>query len=69
MSEPNKPSRREFTPEELAAIYAKYEKQFTVQDLLGYINNTDVKFPAEQVLVEAEELLRQLRDGKQERGQ
>jgi hypothetical protein len=64
MSEPNNWPPREFTPEELAAIYANYEKQFTVQDLLGYINDTDVKIPAEQVLVEAEELLRQLGNDK-----
>ena len=51
MSEPtNGPPLPDYTPEEKAAIYAEMKKKFTVEDLLGYINDEGEKVPAEQVL-------------------
>ena len=47
----------DYTPEEKAAIYAEMKKKFTVEDLLGYINDESEKFPAEQVLAEMEEIV------------
>jgi hypothetical protein len=51
---------REYTPEEMAAICAKFKQQFTVEDLLGYINDEGEKVPAEEVMAKAEALLRQI---------
>jgi hypothetical protein len=42
----------DYTPEEKAAILAKYKKEFTVEMLIEYIEDDDEKFPAEQVLEE-----------------
>jgi hypothetical protein len=64
MSEPYTPP--ELTPEEKAAIFAEMKKSFTADDLYGYIEDTGEKFPAEQVLAEGEELLRQLRAARQD---
>ena len=56
----------DYTPEQKAAIYAKYKKLFTVEDLIGYIENDDPTFPAEQVMAEADAIIRgdELRSGK-----
>ena len=68
MSEPtNNQPLPDYTPEEKAAIYAEMKKKFTVEDLLGYINDEDEKVPAEQVLAEAEEIVRQAEARKQEK--
>jgi hypothetical protein len=59
MSEPNNnPPLPDWTPEQKAAILAKFKKQFTVEKLIEYIEDDDEKFPAEQVLVEVEEMVR-----------
>jgi hypothetical protein len=59
MSEPNNnPPLPDWTPEEKAAIYAKFKKQFTVEKLIEYIEDDEEKFPAEQVLMEIEEMVR-----------
>jgi hypothetical protein len=47
-----------WTPEEKAAIYAEMKKKFTVEKLIEYIEDDEEKFPAEQVLVEIEEMVR-----------
>ncbi len=47
-----------WTPEEKAAIYAEMKKKFTVEKLIEYIEDDAEKFPAEQVLVEIEEMVR-----------
>ena len=49
---------REYTPEELKAIYAKFKKEFTVERLIEYIEDDDEKVPAGQVLAEIEEIVR-----------
>ena len=58
MDTPFKQPLPDYTPEQKVAIYAKYKKLFTVEDLIGYIENTDPTFPAEQVLAEADEIVR-----------
>ena len=55
----NKYEPREYTPEELRKIYAKFEKEFTCEKLIEYIEDSDEKFPIEQVLAEAEEIVRE----------
>ena len=42
----------DFTPEQKAAIYAKYKKLFTVEDLIGYIDDDEPIISADDVLVE-----------------
>jgi hypothetical protein len=54
------PRQPDWTPEEKARIFAEMHKRFTVEDLLGYVNDEDEKIPAEVVMARAEELLRQL---------
>jgi hypothetical protein len=54
----------DWTPEQKKAIYAEMQKLFTVEDLLGYINDTDEKIPMEQVMAEAEALLAELKAKK-----
>jgi hypothetical protein len=54
---------REFTPEELRAIYARHKKQFTVERLIEYIEDDQPKVPADVVLAEIEELVRQAGQG------
>jgi hypothetical protein len=49
---------REYSPEELRKIYAKFEKEFTCEKLIEYIEDDDVKFPIEDVLAKAEEIVR-----------
>ena len=53
----------EYTPEQLAAIYAEAKKNFTVEDLLEYFNPHLPIYPAEEVLAELERDL-QLWKGK-----
>ena len=52
---------REYTPEEMKRICDEQKKFFTADDLYGYIEDTDEKFPMEQVLAEAEEMIREAR--------
>ena len=47
----------DFTPEQKAAIYAQAKKNFTVEDLIGYIEDDEPVIPIEQVW---EELLAKL---------
>ena len=42
----------DFTPEEKAAIYAKFKKQFTVEDLIGYIDDDEPIFSSDDVHAE-----------------
>jgi len=65
MSETNGTPRPDWTPEQKQAIYAEMQKLFTVEDLLGYINDDEEKIPIDQVMAEAEEMLRQMRAAKQ----
>ena len=58
MNQPTKPPYPDYTPEQKAAIYAKYKKQFTVEDLIGYIENDEPTYPAEQVLAEGDAIIR-----------
>ena len=48
----------EYTPEEMAALYAKHKALFTVEDLLGYIEDDEPVFPIEDVLAEVDDLMR-----------
>ncbi len=47
----------DYTPEQKAAIYAKYKKLFTVEDLIGYIENDEPTIPAEQVMAEVDAIV------------
>lgn len=60
MSEPTGAPLPDWTPEQKKAIYAEMKKKFTVEDLLGYINDEDEKFPMEQVMAEAKTLLAEI---------
>lgn len=44
----------DFTPEQLAAIYAEAKKNFTVEDLIRELEDDPPTFPAEDVLAELE---------------
>ncbi len=52
MTDASELPHRDFTPEEKAAIYAKYKKLFTVEDLIGYIDDDEPIFSADDVLTE-----------------
>lgn len=54
----NNEQLRDYTPDELRAIYAQLKKKFTVEDLIEYIEDDEEKFPAGQVLAEVEEIVR-----------
>ena len=54
---PETAAPRDYTPEELAAIYAHFKKKFSVEDLLGYIEDTDPVIPAEESLKRLEEAI------------
>ena len=56
----------DFTPEEKAAIYAKYKKLFTVEDLIGYIDDDEPVYPFDQVIDEVEQRIRQSKQSKVE---
>lgn len=48
---------REYTKEELSAIYAHFKSKFTVEDLLGYIEDNEPVIPAEHVQRELRAIL------------
>lgn len=56
----------DYTPEEKAAIYAEMKKKFTVEDLLGYINDEDEKVPLDEVIAKAEAILAEAEARKRE---
>lgn len=56
MSEPATPYP-DWTPEQKKAIYAEMQKKFTAEDLLGYINDTDEKFPMEELMARVDAVL------------
>ena len=58
MTETNELPHPDFTPEQKAAIYAKYKKLFSVEDLIGYIEDDEPVFPAEEVLARLQETIR-----------
>jgi len=64
MSEQNGEPIREYTPEELAVIYAKFRTQFTAEDLIGYIDDIEDTVPAEQVLAEMEAIVREAKSSR-----
>ncbi len=45
---------REYTKVELAAIYAHFKSKFTVEDLLGYIEDNEPVIPADESLRQLE---------------
>ena len=57
MNAPNQVTAPEYTPEEMAALYAKHKALFTVEDLLGYIEDDEPTRPAEDVLESAKKLI------------
>ena len=57
MNAPNQAIAPEYTPDEMAALYAKHKSLFTVEDLLGYIEDAEPIFPIEEVLAEVEDLM------------
>ncbi len=57
MNAPNQVTAPEYTPEEMAALYAKHKALFTVEDLLGYIEDDEPTRPAEDVLESAKRLI------------
>jgi hypothetical protein len=66
MSEPtNGQPLPDYTPEEKAAISAEMKKKFTVEDLLGYVNDEDEKVPLDEVIAKAEEIIRRTKARKQ----
>lgn len=48
---------REYTPEEIRKIYAKFEKEFTCEKLIEYIEDSDPKVPFRQVIDEIEAMV------------
>ena len=66
MTETIKLPHPDFTPEQKAAIYAKYKKLFSVEDLIGYIDDKDPVYPFDQVLEEVEQQIRDLEKHKAE---
>ncbi len=62
MSESNRPSPPDYTPQEKAAIYAKHRALFTPEKLIEYIEDDDERFPADQVLAELHEMIRVAKD-------
>ena len=48
----------ELTPEQKAKVYAHFDRQFTPERLIEYIDNQDPGRPADEVLAEADEWLR-----------
>ena len=57
MDAPNQVTAPEYTPEEMTALYAKHKALFTVEDLLGYIEDDEPTRPAEDVLESAKKLI------------
>lgn len=57
------PEPREFTPEEVAEAYRLGRESFTAADLQKY-TELDEGIPADQVLAELEEIVRQAEQGK-----
>ena len=57
MDAPNQMTAPEYTPEEMAALYAKHKALFTVEDLLGCIEDDEPTRPAEEVLENAKRLI------------
>jgi len=51
----------DFTPEQKAAIYAKYKKLFSVEDLIGYIEDDGPGIPAREFLGQMRERVRILK--------
>ena len=47
----------DYTPEQKAAICAERKKLFTVEDLIGYIENDEPTIPAEQVMAEVDAIV------------
>ena len=66
MTDASELPHRDFTPEEKAAIYAKYKKLFTVEDLIGYIDDDEPIYPFDQVIDEVEQRIRQSTQSKVE---
>ena len=58
MVESENPLYPDYTPEEKAAIYAKYKDLFTVEDLIELLDEKGPRYPAEQVMAEAREIAR-----------
>ena len=54
----------DFTPEQKAAIYAKYKKLFSVEDLIEYIDDTGPVIPFDQVIEEVEKQIELLQASK-----
>ena len=52
------PPLREYTPEEMRTIFDRYRRQLTAEELMEYIEDDDEKYPIEQVLAEAEAMIR-----------
>ncbi len=57
MNASSPPPLPEYTPEEMAALYAKHKAQFTAEDLHGYIEDDEPSRPAEEVLAAAKKLI------------
>ena len=66
MNETNGLPHPDFTPEQKAAIYAKYKKLFSVEDLIGYIEDNEPVYPFDQVLEEVDQQIRDLKKRKAE---
>jgi hypothetical protein len=58
----------DYTPEEKAAILAKFKKEFTVERLLEYIEDDDEKIPADQVMSEMEAAVEAVETSKRSGG-
>lgn len=48
----------DYTPEQKAEILAEMKKKFTVEDLIGYIENDEPVVPADEVMAKADEIIR-----------
>ncbi len=57
MNESNQATAPEYTPEEMAALYAKHKALFTAEDLLGYVEDDEPTRPAADVLDDAKKLI------------
>lgn len=54
---PNQNESREYTPEELKKIHAKFKKEFTVEDMIEYVEDDVPKVSADVVLAEIEAMV------------
>ena len=61
---PSENEPREYTPDELKKIYSKFKKEFTCEKLIEYLQVDGEQFPLDQVLSEADEIVRKYKTSR-----